>query len=129
MQIGMFVAFSHKLTKEQIEDAESSLGVTTFVYPSEDIQKQMMNVSDDLDPKEIRELGWKIVAEAMEADCEYFFFAGQPELLTYCISRVLHEKYMTPVNSVTKRESTEAMIDGKVVKTSSFVHVRWRELI
>lgn len=129
MQIGMFVAFSHKLTKEQIEDAEASLGVSTFVYPSEDIQKQMMNVSDDLDPKEIRELGWKIVAEAMEADCEYFFFAGQPELLTYCISRVLHEKYMIPVNSVTKRESTEAMIDGKVVKTSSFVHVRWRELI
>jgi len=76
MQIGMFVAFSHKLTKEQIEDAESSLGVTTFVYPSEDIQKQMMNIGDDLDPKE-----------------------------------------------------TEAMIDGKVVKTSSFVHVRWRELI
>ena len=129
MQIGMFVAFSHKLTKEQIEDAESSLGVTSFVYPSEDIQKQMMNVSDELDPKEIRELGWRIVAEAMEADCEYFFFAGQPELLTYCISRVLHEKYMIPVNSVTKRKSIETEENGVVTKTSIFEHVRWREII
>jgi hypothetical protein len=129
MQIGMFVAFSHKLTKEQIEDAESSLGVTTFVYPSEDIQKKISNIPDDMDPREIRDLAWRIVDEAMEADCEYFFMAGQPELFQYCTARVLHGRYMTPVNSVTKRESVESMIDGKVVKTSSFVHVRWREII
>jgi hypothetical protein len=125
----MFVAFSHQLTDSQERDAAVSLNVRTFIYPSADIQKSISNIPDDMDAREVRALAWDIVDEAMEADCEYMFIAGQVELVHYTLERVKRNGYIQAVNSVTKRKSIEVEVKGVVTKTSIFEHVRWREII
>jgi hypothetical protein len=125
----MFVAFSHQLTDSQERDAAVFLNVRTFVYPSADIQKSISNIPDDMDAREVRALAWDVFNEAMEADCEYIFIAGQMELVHYTLEKVKRNGYIQAVNSVTKRKSVEVEVNGVVTKTSIFEHVRWREII
>jgi len=125
----MYVAFSHQLTDSQERDAAVSLNIKTFVYPSADIQKSISNIPDDMDAREVRSLAWDIFNEAMEADCEYIFIAGQVELVHYTLEKVKRNGYIQAVNSVTKRKSVEVEVNGVVTKTSIFEHVRWREII
>jgi hypothetical protein len=125
----MFVAFSHQLTDAQERDAAVSLNVRTFIYPSVDIQKIISNIPDDMEAREVRALAWDIFNEAMEADCEYIFIAGQVELVHYTLEKVKRNGYIQAVNSVTKRKSVEVEMNGVVTKTSVFEHVRWREII
>jgi hypothetical protein len=125
----MFVAFSHQLTDAQMRDATASLNVKTIIYPSEDIQNLISNIPDDMEAREVRALAWDIFNEAMEADCEYIFIAGQVELVHYTLEKVKRNGYIQAVNSVTKRKSIEVEVKGVVTKTSIFEHVRWREII
>ena len=125
----MFVAFSHTLTNAQIEDAKSSLGVTDFVYPSLHVKGIISNIPDDMEPDMVRLLAWDIFDEAMEAECDYIFIAGQVELVHYTLLRVKNNGYMQAVNSVTKRKSMEIEVNGQVTKTSVFEHVLWRDIL
>jgi hypothetical protein len=125
----MYVAFSHQLTESQERDAAVSLNVRTFVYPSADIQKSISNIPDDMDAREVRALAWDVFNEAMEADCEYIFIAGQMELVHYTLEKIKKSGFIQPINSVTKRKSVEVEMNGVVTKTSIFEHVRWREII
>ena len=125
----MYVAFSHQLTDAQYKDAAVSLKVFNFVYPSVDIQKLISNIPEDMEAREVRALAWDIVDEAMEAECDYIFIAGQVELVHYTLERVKNNGYIQAVNSVTKRKSMEVEVNGQVTKTSVFEHVLWRDIL
>jgi hypothetical protein len=125
----MYVAFSHQLTDAQTRDAAVSLNIKTFVYPSADIQKLISNIPASMSAHQVRELAWDVVNEAMEANCDYFFIAGQVELVHYAMEKIRKNNYMTSINSVTERKSVEIEANGVVTKTSVFEHVQWREII
>jgi hypothetical protein len=130
----MYVAFSHQLTDAQKRDAAVSLNVETFVYPSADIQKLISNIPSDMKPHEVREIAVSAVLEALTEKCDYFFIAGQVELVHYALERIYKINFhgingITAVNSLTERQSVETEMNGVVTKTSIFNHVRWREII
>jgi hypothetical protein len=129
----MYVAFSHQLTKSQIDDAEKSLGVTHFYY-EEHLKSLISNMPTEMKPEEIRLTAEVIVLAARTSSCDYLFIAGQSELVHYALEKVssLRREGRTEliaVNSLTERQSVETEINGVVTKTSIFKHVRWREII
>ena len=79
----LFVAFSHNLTDEQIQDAKASLGVTQIITLKEvnpELQAQFSQVPAEANPSDIRNLAKSIVKEAYKVKADFFFCTGEPSV-------------------------------------------------
>jgi hypothetical protein len=119
----MYLLFSHKLTDEQIEDAKK-LGVDEFVYLPDDLQRKFSNVPPELESiKEYAKDLEKFLENAKRGD--YVLIQGDFGLTCRLVS-FSKNKGLIPVYATTKRISKEIKKDGKVVKISEFMHIRFR---
>jgi hypothetical protein len=120
----MFLFFSHKLTSKQIEDA-TNLGIKKFIYLPQNLQQLWSNV-----PPELEELNEYIkpfykFLEKNSKKGDYVLIQGDFGL-SCKLAAFSKEKDLIPVYSTTKRKSVEINKDGKIIKTSEFIHIRFR---
>jgi|AAUQ01.1.fsa_nt_gi hypothetical protein len=122
----MALVFSHKLTLEQIEDAKESLGVEEFIKLPKDLQLLWSNIPPELENLD-REL--EPIKEFLKDNIKNGDFAlVQGDFGATCkIVSFVKSIGATPIYATTKREVKEKEINGKVVKTSLFKHIRFRE--
>ena len=121
----MILLFSHNLTDEQKSDARASFGVEQFVVLPDDLQTIWSNIPADLeDLNEYLQPIQKFLTDNIQkgdialvqgdfgATCSIAYFVKSIEGVA--------------VYATTKRDVVEKEIDGKIVKTSVFEHVRFR---
>lgn len=121
----LFLYFSHKLTQEQIVDAKKSLEIEEFIYLPENLQKLWSNVPPELKYlnsyiaplkdflKQYANKGdYVLVQGDFGVSCQIINFAKSLELV--------------PIYSTTKRNVTEKLVNGKVVKVSQYQHIIFR---
>jgi len=121
----LFLIFSHHLTEAQKEDAKSSLGVEEFIYLPDDLQRLWSSIPPDIEDldsylspifdylKENAQNGdYALVQGDFGATCKMVDFVKSLNLIA--------------VYSTTKRNAIERKVDGKVIKTAIFEHVRFR---
>ena len=122
----MFLLFSHSLTDIQKKDAKESLGVGEFVSLPSNLQELWSNIPPELfDLKEYLEPIKNFIKDNVkEGDIVLIQgdFGGCYEMVNFVKSLNLKA-----VHSTTKRDAVEKIVDGKVVKTSTFEHVIFRE--
>ena len=119
----MYLLFSHKLTGAQIEDAKK-LGVDEFIYLPEDLQEKFSNVPPELESvKEYAKDFEKFLENARKGD--YVLIQGDFGLTCHLVN-LSKNKGLIPVYATTKRISKDVKKDGKVVKISEFMHIRFR---
>ncbi len=122
----MFLLFSHKLTSEQIEDSKKNLKVEEFIYLPEELQKIWSNI-----PAEIENLNdlLKPIKKFLKKNInrgDYILIQGDFGAV-YKFVRFAKKNQLKPIYATTKREFTEKEVNGKIIKTSTFSHVRFRE--
>lgn len=121
----MFLLFSHKLTKEQEDDAKNSFGIKNFIYLPQDLQELWSNI-----PPEIEDLDnylepiFKYLQENIK-DGDYALVQGDFGA-TCKVANFVKSLNATALYATTKRNAVEKVVDGKMVKTSVFKHVRFR---
>jgi len=122
----MFLLFSHSLTELQKKDAKESLGVVEFIELPLELQKlwsnippEINNLNSYLEPIKnfIKDNAKKFDIVLIQGD-----FGGCYKMVTFVKSLNLKA-----VHSTTKRDAVEKIVDGKVVKTSTFEHIIFRE--
>lgn len=123
----MLLAFSHKLTKIQREDAKVNLGIEEFIYLPPELQSIWSNIDPNLEyiENELNEIIQWIDESASEGD--YILIQGDfgatYHLVEYCKSKDLR-----PVYSTTKREAIETKKDNNTIVLSHKVsHIKYRE--
>lgn len=122
----MLLLFSHKLTQSQKEDAISSLKVYDFVYLPDDLQELWSNIPADLTNLNnflmpIKEY-IKNNAKVNDIILTQGDFGAVYEMVNFTKNLGL-----IPVYSTTKREIKTEEIDGKIVKSSVFEHIKFRK--
>jgi hypothetical protein len=122
----LFLLFSHKLTKQQVADAKKNLGVEEFVYLPTDLQKLWSNI-----PPSLAELSTYLapMVEYIDsyAKTEDIFLVQGDFGACYDIVSYLKDNGFDAYYATTSRKTVEKLVDGKVVKTSVFEHVRFRK--
>ena len=123
----LFLLFSHTLTNNQIDDAKNSLGIDEFVMLSSELQVLWSNVPPRLEDlvgylQSIR----NFLIENLDADDLVLIqgdFGATCSMVSFVKSLGFDAVYAT-----TQRELLELKDnDAKVVKTSVFSHVRFRQ--
>ena len=122
----MFLLFSHNLTPAQIEDAKKNWNITHFIPLPNELQELWSNIPPDcndiekfLEPiydwliKNSKQKDLALIQGDFGATCKIASFAKKIGLI--------------PVYATTKRNAIEKIIDGKVVKTSTFEHIMYRK--
>ena len=152
----MFIAFSHQLTPAQIEDATSTMGVTSIVNlkdVSPELQTVFSQVPATATLTDLQKLANDIVAVAKANDCSIFFCTGESTVAMWAniyasdfqqaVGELIgldmghecpnHTPLCSPalgmycVTSTTERKSVEVTNpDGTVTKTAVFQHIQWR---
>ncbi len=122
----MILLFSHNLTQPQKESADESFGIQKFMVLPEDLQNIWSNIPVDLEElsdylQPIRDF---LIGE-LESD-DIVLVQGDFGA-TYSIVSFIKSIDMVAVYATTRRVVEEKEIDGKIVKTSVFEHVRFRE--
>lgn len=120
----LFLLFSHKLTKEQIEDAEENFNISKFVYLPEELQSMWSNIGED-------DIGLdrrfkKYIKEKAETG-DYILIEGEYGMVYKMVKWALENNYI-PVYSYTKREySNKVLEDGTVENKHYFKHIKFKE--
>ena len=122
----MILLFSHKLTPQQIRNAQDSFGVNEFVTLDTNLQHIWSNVPSDLEDivtylQPVR----NYLIEQIESDDVVLIqgdFGATHAMVLFVKSLGGEAVYAT-----TKRNVVEKGIDGKIVKTSIFEHIRFRK--
>ena len=121
----LILLFSHNMTNMQKEDAKGSFGVEKFVSLPEGLQKIWSNV-----PADIEDIG-----EYLQPIRDYLSDMVEPDDMvlvqgdfgaTCAITSFVKSIEGVAVYATTKRNVEEREVDGKIVKTSVFEHVRFR---
>lgn len=122
----MLLLFSHKLTQSQKEDAINSLKIDDFVYLPDDLQELWSSIPADLTNLNnflmpIKEY-IKNNAKVNDIILTQGDFGAVYEMVNFTKNLGL-----IPVYSTTKREIKTEEIDGKIVKSSVFEHIKFRK--
>jgi len=120
----MHLFFSHKLTKEQIDDAKK-MGVKEFIYLPKDLQKLFSNVPPELESLDEYKKPFEeyLLKNAKKGD----FVLLQGDFGLVCSLVGFSKKLgLIPVYATTKRVAVERIIEGRTVKISEFHHIRFR---
>jgi len=124
----MFLLFSHKLTQAQIANAKEQFGVEEFVYLSDELQHLWSNIPPDIGAlKEYLVPIKNYLSQNLKKDDVALIqgdFGATCQMANFVKSLGAKAVYAT-----TRRSVQEKTIDGKVVKTSVFEHVRFREFV
>ncbi len=122
----MFLLFSHKLTKKQIEDARLNWNIEEFIYLPKELQTIWSNISPDLDSLEDILIPLKEFVKKNAISNDVLLIQGD---FGACFSMVNFCKKLNliPVYATTKRIVKEFEEDGKMIKKSIFEHRRFRE--
>ena len=125
----MYVAFSHKLSLPQIEDAKDKLKVIESIPLPESLQKEFSQVSPYSTWNDLQKFALEIVNDASTKGCTIMFCTGEPSLMM-AINMLAKEVGMQVVQSTTERKTNEVIQpDGTSIKTQIFSHVMWREIL
>ena len=123
----LFLIFSHRLTKKQINDAKKNLCVTDFIYLPENLQQIWSNIEPELelniDDMQLI-INW-LVRNAKNNDIILIQgdFGATFYIVDYCIKHRIKSVYST-----TKREVKEiSSKNGNIEKTLFFRHIQFRE--
>jgi hypothetical protein len=111
----------HKATKEQVAGG--------LVEPSEETKRMVQELLTFTFPpsKQTILISAKLLTQiAKESGCEYALIGGASYLMAP-LEKELRFARLIPVYSFTERASEEKLVDGKVIKTNSFVHIQWIE--
>ena len=121
----MALIFSHELTLAQKEDAKKSLGVEEFIKLPQNLQDLWSNIPPELEDLEEY---LKPLREYLNTILEKDDFAlVQGDFGATCkISSFVKSIGATPIYATTRRDVEEREINGKIVKTSVFEHIRFR---
>jgi len=128
----LFVAFSHKLTQDQINDLKESLGIVDYILLRDYnpvLQDIFSNVDPELSAMDIRkEISEKIINAAEANGCTYLYVAGEPTVVLLTTVLAVNNT-MRVIQSTTQRISKDIeMDDGTIKKVSEFKHVQWRDI-
>jgi len=122
----MVLVFSHQLTDIQKKDAKESFGVEEFIYLPNDLQQlwsaipsELEDISDYLKP--IRDF----LKENIQKD-DISLVQGDFGA-TCAIASFVKSIGGVALYATTKRNVQEKEVDGKIVKTSIFEHIRFRK--
>ena len=122
----LFLLFSHTLIPAQEDDAKKRFGVTNFVDLPKELQSLWSNIPPTLEVLSdyLAPLKAYICKASKEGDVVLIQgdFGGCYEMVNYVKSLGLKAVYAT-----TTRDVVEQMVNGKIVKTSVFEHVLFRE--
>lgn len=122
----MFLLFSHKLTTVQMDDAKESLGVETFVELCATLQEEWSNVPAEFESLDTYFLRTKIYLLTAIKKVDIVLVQGDFGATCMMVSFVKSLGGVA-VYATSKRDVSEKTVAGKVVKTSVFEHVRFRE--
>jgi len=122
----MFLFFSHKLTNEQIEDANISLKIYKFISLPQNLQNLWSDIPADLESLDNYLTPFKNYLRLSVKKGDYVLIQGDfgavVEMVTFAKSLDL-----IPIYATTKRVSKEIKKDGKIIKISEFKHIRFRK--
>ena len=122
----MILLFSHTLTSEQKEDAQKCWGIDAFVSLPMELQKLWSSVPAELE--EINSYLEPIQAFLMQELKPNDIVLIQGDFgATYAMVRLVKSLGARAMYATTKRNVVEKELDGKIVKTSVFEHVRFRK--
>lgn len=121
----MILLFSHKLTEEQKRDAQVNSGVKKFISLPADLQTLWSNIPATLeDIQEYLEPIQKFLLQNVNKNNIVLVqgdFGATHKMVT-----LVNSLDGSAVYATTKRDVVEKEIEGKIVKTSVFKHVRFR---
>jgi hypothetical protein len=120
----MFLFFSHKLTPHQIEDAKK-LGIKEFVYLPKNLQELWSSVPPELEKLDEYINPFYEFLEKNAKKGDFVLIQGDFGLTCKLVS-FCKEKKLIPIYSTTKRKASEIKKNGKIIKTSEFIHVKFR---
>lgn len=122
----MFLLFSHRLTQEQVQDAQQQLAVDQFVYLPEALQRLWSQVPPDRESLQgyLAPLYTWLEAEAGPEDL--VLVHGDFGLVYLCVS-FCKAQGLRPLYATTERLSVEELQpDGSVHTRRIFQHRRFR---
>jgi hypothetical protein len=111
----------HQGTKEQVADG--------LLEPSAETKRMVQELLTFNFPPSRQQIliSAKLLTQiAKESGCEYALIGGASYLMAP-LEKELRFARIVPVYSFTERVSSESLVDGKVIKTNSFVHIQWIE--
>jgi len=123
----LFLLFSHKLTEQQVADAKKSLGVEEFVYLPTELQKLWSSIPPSLDELNAYLAPVVEYIDSYAKSKEDIFLVQGDFGACYDIVSYLKDNGFDAYYATTSRKTAEKLVDGKVVKTSVFEHVRFRK--
>jgi hypothetical protein len=121
----LFLFFSHKLTSKQIEDAKK-LGIKEFIYLPDNLQELWSSVPPELEKLDEYIKPFYEFLENNAKKGDYVLIQGDFGL-SCKLAFFSKEKGIIPVYSTTKRKSIEIKKNGKIIKTSEFMHIKFRK--
>jgi hypothetical protein len=122
----MFLLFSHQLTPTQISDARYSWSIDEFVVLEDDLQKIWSHIPPELESLDkylqpikdhLKENITKNDVVLVQGD-----FGG-----CYEVVNLVKQLGAIAIYSTTTRDVIEKEVNGKIIKTSRFEHVRFRK--
>lgn len=147
MQPILFVAFSHTLTEDQIQDFYSTFGngqIITLKEVNPVLQATFSNIDPELEGSGTLQIAAQVVEEARKVNATHFYCAGELSV-AYNAIYLATERYnwcelkkevdwsakpMTCLTSTTKRVAVEKVnTDDTITTQHTFKHVKWRVII
>jgi len=122
----LFLLFSHTLTEKQVADAKESLGVEEFVYLPTELQRFWSSIPPHLEVLDEYLSSLKAYIERNAQSKDLFLVQGDFGAC-YAMVNYLKTKKIDAYYATTQRKTVERLEEGKVVKTSVFEHVRFRQ--
>ncbi len=119
----MFLLFSHKLSNEQMIDAQNTFGVAKFISLPLQLQKLWKNFNPDIKKLTLEDFKSFLSQNANQGDVVLI----QGDFgATFAMVNFALESGLVPVYATTQREVVEVVEDGQTVKKSIFKHRRFR---